>query len=152
MWMQKGSQVKIATPGVNKRINVFITMLYPSRALIWDAFKRRRSEEYQKHEKHVLSFMERHGIQKVIQVQDNAKSHNSKSTQRFHVEHPEIVPFFLPTYSPQLNDEEAQNRRLKHYLCCNQSYGSITDLEKKARIYLWIIPSFFNFSYRLLTV
>ena len=40
MWMQKGSQVKIATPGVNKRINVFITMLYPSRALIWDTFSK----------------------------------------------------------------------------------------------------------------
>jgi transposase len=137
MWMQKGSQVKIATPGVNKRINVFITMLYPSRALIWDTFQRRRSEEYQKHEKHLLDFMEHHGIQKLIQVQDNAKSHNSKSTQRFHAEHPRIVPFFLPSYSPQLNDEEAQNRRLKHYLCCNQSYDSVTDLEKKARKFLW---------------
>jgi hypothetical protein len=82
--------------------------------------------------------MEHHGIRKLIQVQDNAKSHNSKNTQRFHAEHPRIVPFFLPSYSPQLNDEEAQNRRLKHYLCCNQSYDSVTDLEKKAHTGIYV--------------
>lgn len=137
MWMQKGSQIKISTPGVNKRINVFITMLYPSKALIWDTFRRRRSEEYQKHEKHLLAFMDRHGIDKVIQIQDNARSHTSKSTQRFHAVHSKIQPFFLPYYSPQLNDEESQNRRLKHYLCSNQAYDDITELEKKARNFLW---------------
>jgi transposase len=137
MWMERGSQVKIATPGVNRRINVFITMLYPSGALIWDTFERRRSEEYQKHEKHLLAFMERHDIKKVIQVQDNARAHTSKSTQTFHKEHRDIQPFYLPSYSPQLNDVEGQNRRLKHYLCCNQAYDNITDLEKKARKFLW---------------
>ena len=81
--------------------------------------------------------MERHGIEKVIQIQDNARSHNSKSSLRFHAEHLSIEPFFLPSYSPQLNDEEGQNRRLKHYLCCNQAYGDIGELEKKARKFLW---------------
>jgi len=137
MWMQKGTQTKITTPGVNKRINVFITMLYPSRALIWDIFQRRRSEEYMRHEEHVLAFMRSHGIFRLIQIQDNARSHNSKSSLRFHAEHLEIAPFFLPSYSPQLNDEEAQNRRLKHYLCTNQAYSNVDDLEKKARKFLW---------------
>ena len=135
--MQKGSQTKISTPGVNRRINVFITMLYPSKALVWDTFDRCRSEEYQKHGKRLLAFMKCHGIRKLIQVQDNARSHHSKSSQRFHAEHLEIVLFFLPSYSPQLNDEECQNRRLKHYLCTNQAYDSVDELESKARKFLW---------------
>jgi len=34
MWMEKGVQLKIRAPGINRRVNVFIAMLYPSGALI----------------------------------------------------------------------------------------------------------------------
>ncbi|MEM3692892.1 MAG: transposase [Candidatus Bathyarchaeia archaeon] len=119
MWMEKGVQLRIATPGINRRINVFITMLYPSGAMVWYTFKGRRSVEYHKHERHLLAFVKHHRIKRIIQVQDNARPHMSRSTQNFLKEHQAIQPFYLPAYSPQLNDVECKNRRLKHYLCRN---------------------------------
>jgi hypothetical protein len=41
-WMPKGQQRRIPIPGVNKRINAFITMLWPSKKVLYSIHRRRR--------------------------------------------------------------------------------------------------------------
>jgi transposase len=49
--------------------------------------------------------MKRHGLKRIILIVDNATIHRSRGTRQFfeiHVE--EIAPFYLPRYSPRLNE------------------------------------------------
>ena len=51
--------------------------------------------------------------------------------------HRETKPFYLPKYSPSLNEVEGGiNRRLKWGICVNHTYQSVEELEDAARQYL----------------
>ncbi|MEM3593542.1 MAG: hypothetical protein QXS27_02325 [Candidatus Jordarchaeaceae archaeon] len=43
-WMPRGEQRRILTPGVNQRINAFITLLWPSKEKLYHIRKRRSRE------------------------------------------------------------------------------------------------------------
>jgi hypothetical protein len=48
-WMKKGYQKLVLTPGKNKRINAFITILWPIKAIKYNIFKARNSRLLKRH-------------------------------------------------------------------------------------------------------
>lgn len=136
--MPKGEQRQIPTPGRNKRINIFITMLWPSKKALYNVYRRRRSREFKKHLTNLLRYMRRHGLKRLILIVDNATIHGSRETRRFLDRHKDkISPFHLPRYSPKLNEVEGRiNKGLKRDICTNHTYQSIEEMEDAARQYL----------------
>lgn len=137
-WMPKGVQRLVLTPGRNKRINLFITMLWPSKKALYNVRKRRRSREFKEHLTSLLRHMGRHGLRRLILIMDNATIHRSQETIQFLERHQDkISPFYLPRYSPKLNEVDGRvNRRLKGDVCTNHTYQGIKELEDAARQYL----------------
>ena len=137
-WMLKGQQREVPTPGRNKRTNFFITMLWPSKRVIYNVYKRRRSREFKGHLTNLLRHMKRHRLKRLILIMDNATIHRSEETMQFLERHQDkISPFYLPRYSPKLNEVDGRvNRRLKGDVCTNHTYQSIKELEDAARQYL----------------
>lgn len=133
--MRRGEQKAIATPGVNRRWNIFITMLYPSNRLKYNFYRRRRSIEFRRHLEGVLRYSSKKGYKRIVLIMDNATLHKSRETASFLQKHSHTIkPFYLPTYSPQLNIVEGRvNRKLKHEICTNHNFESLQRLVKAAR-------------------
>jgi transposase len=135
--MRRGEQLEIPTPGVNRRINVFITAFWPSKRLRYSVYRRRRSLEFTKHLQSVLRYMRRKGYRRLILIMDNASFHLSRTTRRFLEAHPEIKPFYLPVYAPELNEVDSRiNRALKRDTCANHTHRTIQQLTEATRLYL----------------
>ena len=134
--MRKGEQVEILTPGKNKRVNVFITILWPLKEIKWNVFNRRRSKEFIQHLRELVYLIKRKGYKRVILVIDNASQHKSKRTMEFIERMKEIQPFFLPKYAPELNGVESINRKIKRDINTNTSYKDKKELEDTTRKYL----------------
>jgi hypothetical protein len=45
-WYLKGKQLGVETPGINKRLNVFITLDFASGRLVYSIHRKRRSKEF----------------------------------------------------------------------------------------------------------
>jgi len=136
--MPRGAQLEIPTPGINRRINIFITAFWPSKRIRYSVYKRRRSSEFTKHLESVLRYVKRKGYRRLILIMDNASFHKSRATSLFLETHrAEIKPFHLPRYAPKLNEVDTRiNRALKRDICSNHNYRTTQNLTKAARLYL----------------
>lgn len=134
-WMPKGTQSKVYTPGVNRRINVFITFLWPSRRLRYNIYKHRRAIEFKRHLKSLLSYVKRKGYRRLILITDNAKAHRCPEAYEYIEKNSDILKvFYLPSYAPQLNEVEGRiNRQVKSNVCANHQHRTLDDLEKATR-------------------
>ena len=136
--MKKGFQKLVLTPGKNKRINAFITFLYPIKSIKYNIFNKRNSKIFKKHLIELLILIRRKGFNKIILILDNVSYHKSKDIKRFIKKHSqEIKLFFLPRYSPNLNEVEGRiNKLLKEDIGSNHSYKNIEELRKDVSRYL----------------
>jgi hypothetical protein len=98
-------------------------MLWPSKKALYNIRKRRRSREFKEHLNSLLTHMKRRGLKRLILIIDNATIHRSRETRRFLERHIDrISPFYLPRYSPKLNEVEGRvNRGLKRDICTNHT-------------------------------
>jgi transposase len=133
--MRKGTQRKVHTPGVNRRINVFITLLWPSKRIRYNIYKRRRAVEFKRHLSRLLTYVKRKGYRRLILITDNAKTHRCPETSAYIEKHREILHvFYLPRYSPQLNEVEGRvNRRIKHEVLANHQHKTLHSLNRATR-------------------
>jgi len=136
--MPRGVQFEVPTPGVNRRINAFVTAFWPSKRIRYSVYKRRRSLEFTKHLESVSRYAKRKGYKRLILIMDNASFHKSRTTTLFLQTHrAEIKTFHLPRYAPKLNEVDSRiNRALKRDICANHTYRTIQKLTKAARQYL----------------
>ena len=136
--MPKGTQSKVPTPGVNRRINVFITLLWPGKGIRYNICKRRRAAEFKRHLQCLLRYVKRKGYRRLILITDNAKAHQCPETRAYiEKNHETLKVFYLPSYAPQLNEVEGRiNRRIKHEVCANHQHKTIEELTKATRAYL----------------
>jgi len=133
--MLKGTQSKIHTPGVNRRINVFITLLWPSKRLRYNIYKRRRAPEFKRHLGRLLGYVKRKRYRRLILITDNAKAHQCPEARRYIEKNREALKvFYLPSYAPQLNEVEGRiNRRIKLEVCANHQHKTLDSLKKAIR-------------------
>jgi len=135
--MKKGGQEEIVTPGFNRRRNVFVTLFWPLKRYVYNAFPKRRNVEFRKHLSNVLSCVIRHGFSKIILFVDHASSHKTVEVKMFVRGHPILVLKFLPKRAPNLNPvEKLVNAPLKSCVCSNRAYYNVPELEESTHQFL----------------
>jgi len=141
--MMKGEQQKIYHKGSNRKINAFITLLYPSNKIKFNISKSRTSADFINHVISIRSYVKKNKIKRFILVTDNASFHVSRKTKQF-IENQShwLTVIFLPKRSPNLNPVETRvNRNLKKDVCANHNYGTEENLTNAVRRYLRCIGS-----------
>ena len=136
-WYLKGKQMEIKTPGVNKRINVFITLDFAPGKLIYSIHQKRRSREFKYHLRKLMKYAKRRRFKRIVLIVDNSPVHRSAESRRFLKRNSGFLKVFrLPRYSPNLNKVEPVNRQLKRDVCANWYHDNLKDLGKAVREYL----------------
>ena len=141
--MMKGQQQKIFHKVSNRKINAFITLLYPSNKIKFKISKSRTSNDFIDHLRSIGNYVKNNKIKRFILVTDNASFHVSKKTKQFIEKQLDwLTVIFLPKRSPNLNPVETRiNRNLKKDICANHNYGTEVNLINAVSKYLRYIGS-----------
>ena len=76
-------------------------------------------------------------FKRVTLIADNSPVHRSVESRRFLKKNTNFLKVFsLPPYSPNLNEVEPINRRLKRDVCANLHHENLKNLEKSVRRHL----------------
>jgi transposase len=136
-WYLKGKQLRVETPGINKRLNVFITLDFASGRLVYSIHRKRRSKEFKYHLSKVMNYAKRKKFKRIILIMDNSPVHRSEESKRFLKRNRRFLKVFNPpSYSPSLNEVENINRQIKRDVCANVCYEDIRNLSSAVRKYL----------------
>jgi transposase len=140
--MMKGEQQKIFHKSSNRKINAFISLLYPSNKIKFKISKSRTSTDFI-HLWSIRNYIKKNEIKRFILVTDNASFHVSRKTKQFIENQLEwLTVIFLPKRSPNLNPVETRvNRNLKKDVCANHNYETEANLINVVRRYLRRIGS-----------
>ena len=138
LWMVDKKQATIPTLGYTKRMNFFITLFWPSKRIIWNAFKRRRNIEFRKHLSNLVAYAKRHNLKKIILFIDRATYHKTPAVKKFIKEHKDMLRVkLLGKSGPNSNPIECLvNKRLASAVCVDRSHGSIDAMTDSARGFL----------------
>jgi hypothetical protein len=141
--MMKGIQEKIFHKGSNRKINAFITLLYPSNKIKFKISKSRTSTDFIDHLKSIGNYVKKNKIKRFILTTDNASFHVSRKTKHFTDSQSDwLTVIFLPKRSPNLNPVETRiNRNLKKDVCANHNHVTEVNLINAVRGYLRHIGS-----------
>ena len=137
-YMMKGEQQKIFHKGSNRKINAFITLLYPSNKVKFKISESRTSTDFIDHLKNIRNYIKKNKIKRFILITDNASFHVSRKTKQLIESQSDwLTVIFLPKRSPNLNPVETRvNRNLKKDVCANHNYGTEENLTYAVRRYL----------------
>jgi transposase len=126
MWMRKGQQVRVPTPGTNRKRSVFGALELATGQWHYQVFERKRSVEFLAFLEHlVLAYPGR----PLLVVLDNASIHTAQKVKAWLAERPQVELLFLPSYSGHAeNPVEKVWWRLKGYVAANRLHGSIDSL------------------------
>jgi transposase len=126
MWMPKGQQVRIPTPGTNRKRTVFGALDLVSGQWLYQVFERKRAIEFLAFLEHLIGVCPGRPL---VLVLDNASIHKAKLVQAWLAEHPQVQLFYLPAYSGHKhNPVEKVWWRLKDRVAANRLHGSIDAL------------------------
>jgi len=142
--MMRGAQEKIFHKGSNrKKINAFITLLYPSNKIKFKISKSRTSTDFIDHLKSIRNYIKKNKIKRFILITDNASFHVSRKTKQFIENQLDwLTVIFLPKRSPSLNPVETRvNRNLKKDICANHNYGTEENMTDAVKRYLRSVGS-----------
>jgi len=140
--MMKGEQQKIFHKGSKRKINAFITLLYPSSKIKFKISKSRTSIDFVDHLNNIRNYVKKNKVKRFILVTDNALFHVSKKTKQFIENQEWLTVIFLPKRSPNLNPVETkENRNLKKDVYANHNYETEENLTYAVRRYLRCIGS-----------
>ena len=133
--MTKGEQQKIFHKGSNRKINAFITLLYPSNKIKFKISKSRTSNDFIDHLRSIQNYIKNNKIKRFILVTDNASFHVSRNTKEFIENQLDwLTLMFLPKRSPNLNPVETRvNRNLKKDVCANYNYPTEENSDKGSK-------------------
>lgn len=129
MWMRRGQQAEIKTPGEPKKVTCFGALNLVTGVWLY-AFAPRAQAIYFK------AFLEQlvaaYPGRVIYILLDNATIHaRAKCIIEWRAEHPEVVFLFLPTYSSlALNPVERLWGEIKQHIVVNHCYPSIEALQK----------------------
>ena len=78
----KGEQQKIFHKGSNRKINAFITLLYPSNKVKFKISESRTGTDFIDHLKNIRNYIKKNKIKRFILITDNASFHVSRKTKQ----------------------------------------------------------------------
>lgn len=123
MWMRKGQQMRIPTPGTNRKRSVFGALNVTTGRWCYQVAERKRAVDF-------IAFLEQLVVAypncPLLLIVDNASSHTAKSVAGWLANHPQVQLLWLPTYSGHKeNPVEKVWWRLKDHVAANRLHGSI---------------------------
>jgi transposase len=123
LWMPQGEQIRIPTPGTNRKRSVFGALDLDTGQWHYQVVPRKRAVEF-------LAFLEQVVLaypgRSLHLVLDNASIHKAKVVQTWVAEHPQVHLLYLPAYSGHThNPVEKVWWRLKDQIAANRLHGSI---------------------------
>lgn len=126
MWMRRGRQVRVATPGQNRKRSIFGALELSTGRFTYVVRERKKSVDF-------IAFLEElllaYPNRQIVIVLDNASIHKSKIVREWLAEHPSIELLYLPTYSGHKeNPVEKIWWRLKDKVAANRLRGNIDSL------------------------
>jgi transposase len=125
MWMRRGQQARIPTPGGNRKRAVFGALDVETGAWHDAVTPRKRAVEFVAFLEQVLAaYPER----PVLVALDNASIHTAKSVRTWLADHPRVELLYLPADSGHAhNPAEKVWWRLKDKVAANRLHGSLDD-------------------------
>jgi transposase len=126
LWTRRGEQVRVPTPGGNRKRSVFGALDLETGAWHYAVTTRKRAVEFVAFLEQVLAaYPER----PVLVALDNASIHTAKAVRTWAVAHPQVELLYLPAYSGHKeNPVEKVWWRLKDKVAGNRLHGSLEDL------------------------
>lgn len=126
MWMQRGQQADVPTPGQNRKRGIFGAMELETGALHYMITLTKKAVDF-------IAFLEKlktaYPERPLYLVLDNASIHHAKRVQEWLTEHPGVHLLFLPAYSGhRYNPIEKVWWHLKQQVAANRLHGSIDSL------------------------
>ena len=129
MWMARGQQAEVMTPGTNRRRGIFGALaLEGPRPGAWHyvVTERKRAVEFVAF---LTQLVAAYPTQPLYLVLDNASIHTAKLTRAWLAEHPQVTLCFLPSYAGHReNPVEKVWWRLKPQVTANRLYGDVEKL------------------------
>jgi transposase len=127
MWMRRGQQARIPTPGTNRKRAVFGALDPATGGWQYAVGARKRAVEF-------VAFLEQlcraYPDRPLLLVLDNASIHTARLVAAWLAEHPWVELLYLPAYSGHReNPVEKVWWRLKDRVAANRLHGSIAALE-----------------------
>jgi transposase len=126
MWMRRGQQARIPTPGGNRKRSVFGALDLETGGWHYAVTTRKRAVEF-------VAFLEQvaaaYPDRPVLLALDNASIHTAKAVQGWLADHPTLELLYLPAYSG--HDENPVEKvwwRLKDKVAANRLHGSLEEL------------------------
>ena len=92
--------VNVPTLGYTARKNFFISLFWPSKKIIWNAFDRRRNIEFRKHLSNLVAYAKRQKLKKIIFFIDRASYHGTPKVKKFFSEHSLFTVILLGKKDP----------------------------------------------------
>jgi transposase len=126
MWMRRGRQERVPTPGGNRKRAVFGALDLETGTWHYAVEARKRAVEFIAFVEHLLAaYPER----PLLLVLDNASIHTAKDVRTWLAAHPQVELLYLPAYSGhEENPVEKVWWRLKDKVAANRLHGSLEDL------------------------
>jgi transposase len=126
MWMRRGQQAGVPTPGTNRKRAVF-------GALEWDSGRWHYQISEHKRASDFIAFLEQllraYPARPLLLVLDNASIHKARAVEAWLGQHPRVQLLYLPAYSGHKhNPVEKVWWRLKDQIAANRLHGSIDAL------------------------
>lgn len=126
MWMRRGQQRDVPTPGQNRKRGIFGALELEGGALHYTITLRKKAADF-------IAFLEKlagtYPGRPMYLVLDNASIHHAKLVQEWLKEHQQVHLLFLPAYSGhRYNPIEKVWWHLKQQVAANRLHGSIDAL------------------------
>jgi transposase len=126
MWMRRGQQARIPTPGGNRKRAVFGALDLDTGVWHYAVTTRKRAVEF-------VAFLEQvaaaYPDRPVLLALDNASIHTAKAVTAWLAAHPAVELLYLPAYSGhEQNPVEKVWWRLKDKVAANRLHGSLEEL------------------------
>jgi transposase len=139
MWMRKGHQVRVPTPGQNRKRSIFGAMDLVTGRFIHGIFERRTAVDF-------IVFLEKlltaYPDGQILVLLDNFSAHKAAVVKEWLRSHPRIELLYLPAYSGhKQNPVEKVWWRLKAVVAANRCHGSMSVLiEAAERFFAELTP------------
>ena len=126
LWMRRGQQVRLPTPGTKRKRTVFGALDLSTGHWHYQVHARKRTVEFLAFLDHLLGGCPGRPL---VLVLDNASIHKATGVQAGLAEHPQVQLLYLPAYSGhKQNPVEQVWWRLKDRSAANRLHGSIEAL------------------------
>jgi transposase len=131
MWMLKGSQTRIPSAGVNRRVPVFGALNPVTGLLTAQVANGKNSAEYIRFLKRLIGL---HGGRHIFLFTDNCSIHHAKCVMRFLADYAEMITvIWNAPYTPELNLIERYWGHLKQRAIYNYYFETKQALEQAIR-------------------